>query len=528
MRRLRWGTLAGVVASSVTALQAQQWNAPAVLTLVERGIARRTGGEADSGLQAFEARAHGFVFFLGQLGEGLATPPRLIKADQLTVEVYWRAPGRSKQRVIGWRERSHLPTGMQYHRDHLGIVTNGFGDRIRLGEGDEVRDVAHPLSSGGRAVYDYALADSLTIELPQRAVRVYEVAVRPRVPSSPGVVGSLYLDAADAALVRFRFKFTRSAYRDPSLEDIAVVLDNGLWEGRHWLPRRQEIEIRRRTEWLDLPARGIIRGRWDIGDYRFETSLPVRAFQGPEIVVAPAEERAAFVWPEPLDAAIAGVAGAGPLDLAEIHAAVEEIAGARFLSALPASRPGMRALSDVVRVNRVEGLAVGTGWVLRPTRRFEIRTAMSVGTGDGRAKGRVQISRNSPRGEWTMTLLRQVRDVADQPLASGLVNSLLAQEAGLDYGDYVLRDAAELGGVWVATRTSVTAVLALERTQDLDTVARPVHGTYRDNPPLGDGRLATARLAVEHARGLGAGASRGANGVVRWRGESGRAGVLFG
>ena len=499
MRRSDVARLIGVVACTGPALQAQEWNAPAAVALVERAITRRASVQADSGLQAFEARAHGFVFFLGQLGEGLATPPRLIKADELVVEVYWRAPGRSKQRVIGWRDRSDLPTGMQYHRDHLGIVTNGFGDRIRLGEGDEVRDVPHPLSAEGRALYDYALADSLTIELPQRAVHVYEVLVRPRDPAAPRVAGALYLDAGDAELVRFRFKFTRSAYLDPSLEDIAVVLDNGLWEGRHWLPRRQEIEIRRRTEWLDLPVRGIIRGRWEIGDYRFDTTLPEPGFQGPAIVVAPADERAAFVWPEPLDAAIAGAADASVLSLAEIHAAVEQVAGRAVLSALPAARAGAGALSDIVRVNRVEGLAVGGGLVLRPAdRSLELRPRVSVGMADRRVKGHLAISRATGGGEWSLAVSRQVRDVGEEPLASGLVNSLLAQEAGLDYGDYVLRDAVEAGlDRRVGARTRLIAGLGIERTRDLDTVAQPVHGTYRDNAPLGAGRFTVGHVELE-------------------------------
>jgi len=286
-------------------LAGQTWNDSATTALIARAAARRASAEADTGLRDFEARAHGFVFFLGQLGEGLAAPPRLIKADQLALEVYWKAPGRSKQRIVGWRDRRDLPTDIQYHRDHLGIVTNGFGNRIRIGEGDEVRDVPHPLAPGAARWYDYALADSLTIEIPQRLVRVYEVLVRPKEPAAPRLVGTLYLDADEAQLVRMRFQFTRSAYLDESLEDITIVLDNGLWDGRYWLPRQQEIEIRRHTTWLELPARGIIRGRWEIGDYRFNTGLADQLFAGPEIAAAAAEARSTYPWPQPLDAAIA-------------------------------------------------------------------------------------------------------------------------------------------------------------------------------------------------------------------------------
>ena len=84
------------------------------------------------------------------------------------------------------------------------------------------------------------------------------------------------------------FSFTRAAYLDKQLEDISIVLENALVEARFWLPYRQEVEIRRSGTWLDFPARGIIRGRWEIGHYVINVKLPERTFIGPEIVELPA------------------------------------------------------------------------------------------------------------------------------------------------------------------------------------------------------------------------------------------------
>src|ERR671910_3862066 len=102
-------------------LAAQTWDSPGALGLVRRAIHRRLAFQTDSALKSYSARAHGFVFFLAQVGEGLAEPPRLVKADELDVEVYWKAPGRSKQVILGWRDGTFLPTDINYHRDHLGI-----------------------------------------------------------------------------------------------------------------------------------------------------------------------------------------------------------------------------------------------------------------------------------------------------------------------------------------------------------------------------------------------------------------------
>src|SRR6266508_1513636 len=154
---------------------AQAWNGDSALA-----IERRAHAASDTALRDYKAQAHGFLFFLGQFGEGLTEPPRLVKADQLELEVYWKAPELSKQRIIGWRDRAELPTDINYHRDHLGIVQNNFGTTIRLGEGDEVRDVPHPLAPGGTDLYDFALGDTTAIMLSQRAVRVVALRVRPK------------------------------------------------------------------------------------------------------------------------------------------------------------------------------------------------------------------------------------------------------------------------------------------------------------------------------------------------------------
>src|SRR3989441_10812439 len=94
--------------------------------------------------------------------------------------------------------------------------------------------------------------------LPEREVRVVTLRVRPKDFGLPRIVGTLYLDAETADLVRMAFNFTPRSYLDAELEDVSIVLDNALWERRYWLPYRQELEIRRRPEWLAVPGRGIL------------------------------------------------------------------------------------------------------------------------------------------------------------------------------------------------------------------------------------------------------------------------------
>ena len=274
-----WAVVLCAIAQRVSA---QGWNDDRARELVERATARRAQQLADTALRDYHTTAHGYLTFLAQVGENFPDPPKVVRSDELALEVYWRAPNLSKQRIVGRRDTLALPTNIAYHQDHLGIVQNNFPSIIRIGEGDEVRDVPHPLSEAGVGDYDFAINDSLSIRLPDRVVRVYELRVRPRDPTQPRLVGALYIDRSTADVVRMAFTFTRPAYLDKELEDISIVLENALVQGRFWLPLHQEVEIRRTGRWLDFPARGIIRGRWEIAGYEIN-----QEFRSPFSLAAP-------------------------------------------------------------------------------------------------------------------------------------------------------------------------------------------------------------------------------------------------
>jgi hypothetical protein len=492
---MRW-SVALLLLAVPSRASAQDWNSDAAVALARRAIERRSRAAVDTTLRDYKAQAHGFVFFLGQFGEGLTEPPRLVKADQLELEVYWKAPQLSKQRIIGWRDRTELPTDINYHRDHLGIVQNNFGSAIRLGEGDEVRDVPHPLANGGTDVYDFALGDTTTIVLPQRAVRVVALQVRPKSFAAAAVVGTLFVDLESADLVRMAFNFTPHAYLDAQLEDVSIVLDNALWEGRFWLPYRQEIEIRRRAAWLDIPARGIIRGRWEIDGYVFNVGLAASWFRGEEITSVPKAERDSFPWRTALTTAIQDIAE--PVlqnDLQQVRAEVSRIAGRRVLTGLKRQRLGARALSDLIHANRVEGLAAGAGLVWRmPGDGFEIRGLASYGFSDGNGKGMVAIT--SADG-LELVAYRQVRDIADAPVIAPLLNSIASQEFGDDYGDYYRATGVRLGARFpIGARGEWYVAAKSERVQSLPVRATPATGRFRPNPAVHAGHYFIGTLTV--------------------------------
>ncbi len=483
-----------LLAAAGRPLRAQAREGAAVDTLVARAVEARMAARAEPALHRHVSRAEGMLFFLAEFGDG--AEPRLIKADQLAVEVYWEAPNRSKQIVTAWRERRDLPTDIRYHRDHLGMVTDEFGDAIRLGDGDEVLDVPHPLSRAGRSRYRFRLADSLTIAGTGRSIRVHALQVRPIDPAVPGVVGTLYLDVETGALVQFRFGFTASAFRQPDLEAISVVLENALLEQRWWLPFRQEIEIRRRTAWLEVPIRTIIRGRWTIGDYEIGRALPPGIFAGGAYGGLRQPDADAGPWEEPMDEAVRRTLG--PVlraDLEGVRRTVGDLVGAAA-EAGPPARLALGSLSDLVRVNRVQGFTVGAGTALRVGRLATLRLRGAYGTADGQLTSAVAVERPLG-GSGTRLVLgaeRTLADVAAWPVASGLLNSFLAQEGPQDFGDYVRleRLAAEAVVPW-GSQGRVTVGARLERSVSVATDLAWAARGHRANPSLGVGEIAAVR-----------------------------------
>src|SRR5438128_674047 len=157
MRRIHFALILATAFVPASSRAQSDWNDARSRALVERATQRRAAQLADTGLLDYKATAHGYLTFLAQFGEGFTEPPKIVRADELGLEIYWRAPDLSKQRIIGRRDTLLLPTDIQYHRDHLGIVQNNFRNIIRIGEGDEVQDVPHPLSPTGLQVYDFAI-----------------------------------------------------------------------------------------------------------------------------------------------------------------------------------------------------------------------------------------------------------------------------------------------------------------------------------------------------------------------------------
>jgi hypothetical protein len=448
MRRLVLPALA-ILTLNASPAAAQQpdtaggWDHPRALDLLERARARRLLPAQDTSLRNYTAHAEGFVYFYLDRRDG--SERTLVKTDQVALDLYWAQPDMTKQRIVGLRDESRLPNRMYYHLDHLTVVQNGFGDIIRMGDGDEVSDVPHPAARGSDAIYMFRLTDSMTIDLPgaPEPIRVYEVQVRPRRTDRSAIVGSIFIERATADVVRMRFTFTPVSYVDRRLDHISVSLDNGLWEGRYWLPYEQSLLIRRQLPELDFAAGAVIQGRMRIREYTFNDSVPRSTFLGTPVSTAPPEVRDQHEFESGLYDDL-NDAGLGT-DLLDVRATAAELLGAR-LSGLPAWRLSLGSASSALRYNRAEGVAAGAGVAWVPSPRWRAALHGGYAFGAEHVWGSLEMRRNTETGSGAtlQLLLNDARDLGVRPAVPPLINTITAAFAGDDYQDLHFATGARL------------------------------------------------------------------------------------
>lgn len=490
----------GAGASPVSAQQASSWDDLRVLELLERGTATRQAAALD-GLRAYTADARGYVYFF--LDRQAGEERNLVKTDQLAVRVYWKAPGLTRQHILGRRDERRLPTNIRYHLDHLVVIQENFGDVIRIGDGDEVASVLHPLAPGAAAWYEFLLADSITVAFEDGLdpVRVFEVQVRPRDSDQPGFVGTLYLDQETAAVVRMNFTFTPASYVDRQLDYIRVSLENALWDRRYWLPYRQSVEIRRKIPFFDLPVGSVIRGRWEIGDYDFEVDLPDTFFLGPQVMRNSDRMLAAFPFERDLYAQVDEEGLAPTAELIDIEAEATRLVRGRYLSGLRRLRLALPPLSEAVRYNRAEGWVTQGGLNLRATNRLRLGTLLGYTYAASRPLGRASAVFEDPNRERPSTVgldlfLREPRDIGPVPGSSRVMNTLSSLLHQTDWTDPYFATGARVRAGRSFGPVSALAELRYERHHGARAAAGGDPDGWRPVRVIEEGDLTAIRLSA--------------------------------
>ncbi len=475
------------------AQSAGDWNGTRALELVAQARDLRQATAVDSTLHAYQADARGYVYFF--LDRPDTDERSLVKTDQIALELFWRAPNEAKQRVVGLRDEKQLPTSIKYHLDHLTVVQDDFGDLIRLGDGDEVAAVTHPAAPAAERVYDFRLADSLTVSLPgpNPDIRVYELEVRPKNPDAPGVIGTLFLQRGSGAIVRMNFTFTPASYVDGNLDYIRISMDNSVWDGKYWLPYRQEVELRRELPVIDFLAGSVIRGRFEIRNYLFNPPLDDQTFAGGPVSSVPQLVRENFPFETGLYDQLDEQGLETSTDIESIRRRAVAVSGRRYVSGLKPSRLYVPFVSSIYRYNRAEGSFVGGGVasMLGPAWRLQSNGGYAFGRGEGQVSATLAQVPSSP-GPGLRFGWNEVKDASGRlPGASPSLNSLGGLLAGEDYMDPYFSSSAELKYDWLVGSLGtlrLTGILERHRSGENVATERPTGtGKYRSVLPIDEG-----------------------------------------
>jgi len=438
--------IAGALASASAQGPTEAWNGSEVLDLIRRARTLRSSTAVDPDFRSYTSDARGYVYFFVDRPD--ASDNVLVKVDQVALDLYFVAPNTARQRIVGRRDEKVLPTSIRYHLDHLTVVQDDFGDFIRLGDGDEVEAVAHPLGPLGEEVYDYQLSDSLRISYAggQEEIRVYEVRVRPKRMEAPGFVGTVLLDRDRAAIVRMNFSFTPVSYADPYLDYIRIATNNSLWMGQWWLPYRQEIEIRRETPFFDFMAGSTIRTTFDVRGYDFNVEVPDHVLRGPPVGAVSPAQRSAFPFERSLfaDLDAQGDLTVSPA-LEDVEHEVREVVEQEVMSGLTPLRLHLAGVSDFARYNRAEGIFTGAGLSWRPTGAVLVRATGGYAFGRDRGSGSLTIQTEASGVRPTIDVYwDRMGDIGGHPGATPLENTISAAAGAKDYLDPFFRRGASL------------------------------------------------------------------------------------
>ncbi|MBV9774974.1 MAG: hypothetical protein JO040_13555 [Gemmatimonadetes bacterium] len=526
------------------------FDSPATRALVERVMA--AGATVPPALADYRAtfRSAAYISARSDSATGGEVP---LTVDEFAGDVRWERGGSLVQTVRGQRVRMLAPTPYTLGSmlESPWIVPHLYGHTIEIFQispsataaSRRVTQAVHPFSPQGVDLYAYRAADTVRVSTPDGVVTLVSIDVRPRVtflrPNAPRlVVGSFQVDLDRAAVARARFGFAEEGGRGLRLTRTGVFfeLENGLVQGRYWLPYRQRQELQ-----LTSPLFGgavAIRVATSLSGFEVNTGWRPAGGERFALVRQMARGDSAFRdWREPIGE------GVGEFDIADFADLLRETGGGAR-----ADRGGLgisflpERSSHLFRYNRVEGPFLGAAVSVEsgdPGARAQLYGtagwAFSEGTARGEAVGRWITERTGPGGArgWTYQagVYRRLREMqAFRPsFRWELGNTLNAALGGYDILDYYDAAGLELSagfrsGPWTATfggRTERqepvernTESFLFGRARRFPEVARADSGTHTGI----EGELRYARGAGAFSIGNSVIASlRGEAGVGDWK-----------
>jgi hypothetical protein len=170
--------------------------------------------------------------------------------DEIVSDVQWNRQGSLHQTVRGHRTRvlMPIPYTLATILQQPWVVPHLYGSAIFTPFAGP--QAVNPFGARGPDFYDYEADDPIRLRVQGELVTLVPISVRPRVipqdERTVVVLGTFYIDQDRAAVAQARYGFAGGRGDLPSTLgtlETYLELENGLWEGRYWLPFRQRRDI---------------------------------------------------------------------------------------------------------------------------------------------------------------------------------------------------------------------------------------------------------------------------------------------
>lgn len=515
------------------------FDAPGTRALVERVI--RAGSSVPAGLDDYQAHLDAAVYLSlrADSAQGGELP---VTVDELAGDVLWARGEGLLQRIRGHRVHMLAPTPYTVGSllDAPWVVPHLYGNTINVfslaaspGGRARVSVAVHPFSWRGLDFYRYAAGDTVRVRTVQGVTTLVPITVRQRAgitDTARTVAGTFWVDVDRAAVARARFGFVdRRGGLLPAESGVFFELENGLVEGKFWLPYRQRRELQVSSPLFGGAA--AVRIVSTFSHYQVDTGWRPEA-PGQRLVRAIAPGDSVFAG---FARAVGEPAAAFDIgDFADLRAAIRP----------PSANPGPVRVSlryergdHLFRYNRVEGAYLGLAARVEPgdpdDRDWDVYGTAGWAFGESTARGELSARwhpqpalANGPRWTVAATGYRRLVDVQAfrPPLQWDLGYTLGAALAGYDVRDYLDATGGELQ---LSRRSGPFLARIGGRWERQDSVTRNVDGGLFGNannfPPIAavePGTHAAVEGGLRWARGAGA-LSLGNSLLADLRGEAG-------
>jgi len=468
-------------------------------------------------------------------GTAAATTELAAQIEQFQLSAAWSRDGSFRPRVVGYRARQLSPmvsamtilprpwTAPALYGDRLSLV---FGGQPSFRSGDTTRTpipAVHPFAEDRDEYYTFAGGDTAaTMTVGTRTLHVVRIVVEPRAVRR-GVMlfaGEVMVDGATGAIVRMRGRIRTVSPPGLSpaerlvrfvgqVQEVAYIdFENAEYDAQFWLPRKQRLEYQVLTGLTEARATIRVQSVWRAVNVGLRQGATASAGDtlGPRrygMEMAPGDS--ASQWSSWRNDIGVLTADASARDF-------DDVAPPEFRpSGPPRWRWQARGFTDVLRLNRVEGLFLGASGLLDLRQSSPGTTVRMFGGwafGPGSAKGGLEAAK--VHGAWVTNLRaeRQLASTNDLSMALGLGggNALGALFGREDY-DWVDRRILSLGltrelGTRHASSVRAELGVASDRRFSDEMADGPIAGEFRPNRPIDAGRYVRSRVRLDLGRNI--------------------------